>query len=111
MARRVSDTLLKIRIWTKVAALALMLVYTLLFIFKNNEPVRVWLFFNTDPQISLLVALLGAFLLGALLTLLVRTIVTTVRQIRSARERDRSVRLEREIAEMRTKAASLQTRE
>ena len=108
---RVSDTFLKVRIASKVILLILVLIYTLLFIFKNNQPVQVWLFFNTVPQMSLLVALLGAFLLGSLLTLLVRTIATTARQMRQARERDRALRLEREIAEMRTKATALKPRE
>ena len=104
-------SLMRIWIGLKVALLALVLLYTLLFIFKNNQAVGVWLFFDTVPQMSLLVALLGAFVLGSLLTLLLRTILTTARQIRAARARERSHRLEREIDDMRTKASALKPRD
>ena len=107
----VSDKLLKIRIWTKVIALAVAGLYTLVFLLQNTgEQVELWLFFGVAPTMSLLVAMLSSFLLGALLTLLVRMVIKTVRQMQKARERGRTQRLENEIRDMRTKASTLQTR-
>ncbi|MEL7239463.1 MAG: hypothetical protein AAGK78_11425, partial [Planctomycetota bacterium] len=107
----VSDKILKIRIWTKVIVLSALAIYTLIFLLQNSsEQVSVWLFIGVEPTTSLLVAMLGAFLLGALLTLLVRMVVSTVRQMRKAKERGRTQQLESEIRDMRTKAAQLQTR-
>ena len=112
LSMAVSEKLLKIRIWTKVILLSLAAIYTLLFLFLNStEQVSVWLFWGVEPTTSLLVAILGAFLLGSLLTLLVRMVIKTVRQMGKAREMGRTKKLEGEIRDMRTKAAKLQTRE
>ena len=109
---KVSDTFLKIRIGAKIALLVIVLLYSLLFILLNNRPVELWLVpFMDRVNTSLLVAVLGAFVLGALLAVLIRMVLTTVRQIRARRERARTERLEHEIHDMRTKAATLQTRE
>lgn len=107
----VSDTFLKIRIWAKIILLALLVLYALLFLFKNSQPVSLWLFFGFEIQsINVILALLGAFLLGSLTTIAVRMVFKTVTQVRNSRDRGRTERLEREIADMRTKAATLQTR-
>jgi uncharacterized integral membrane protein len=104
--------LLKAWIWTKIVLLALVVLYTMLFAFKNSdEDITLWLFVAREPTVNVLVALLGAFALGALVTALLRTVISTVRQMRTARDRNRTLRLEREIADMRTKAATLRTRE
>lgn len=107
-----SDTLLKIRIWLKVILLALLVLYAIVFVWLNSgEYIDLWLFPTvTIEQLNVFVALVGAFLLGALLTVLVRTILTTVRQIRQSRERGRTQKLEREIADMRVKSNQLQQR-
>ena len=108
---KVSDTLLKIRIWAKIILLAILVVYTLLFLFLNSDQTDLWLFFGTTIRTNVIVALLGAFLLGALTTIAVRMVLKTVQQMRLSRDRGRTDRLEREIADMRTKSARLQTRE
>ena len=107
----VPDLFLKIRIGAKIAVLALVAIYSLAFILMNNTTVDLWLMPFTGGAIktSLLVAVLGAFVLGALLALLIRMVFTTVRQIRARRERQRTERLEHEIEEMRAKTATLQT--
>lgn len=108
---KVSDTLLKIRIWAKIILLVLVLVYTLLFVFFNQRDVVLWYFpFADRATVPVLVALIGAFILGAMLAVLIRMVLKTVTQIRDSRDRGRTERLEREIADMRTKAGSLQTR-
>lgn len=107
-----SASILRTWIWLKIVLLAVVLLYTLLFVFKNSsDTVALWFFPSRTAQVPVLVALMGAFMLGSLLTILVRLVVNTIRQMRTARDRDRTARLEREIAEMRTKAATLRTRE
>ncbi len=107
-----SDSLLKIWIWTKITLLVLVVLYTVAFAWSNSdETINVWLFFGREPQVNVLVALLGAFALGSLMTILIRAVFSTVRQMRKSRERTRTHRLEREIADMRTKASTLRTRE
>lgn len=106
-----SNLWLKFRIWTKVIAFVTLLVYALIFIYKNSETrVRLWFFYNTAPDLSVLVLVSCAFLVGVLAAILVRTTVRTIRQIRDLRERSRSDRLEREVADMQTKAAKLRSR-
>ena len=99
------------RIWAKVLLLAVVLVYFLLFLYFNSQDVVLWLFPGTQFQTNMVVALLGAVVLGSLLTLLVRMVAVTLRQVRQRRDRVRTDKLEREITDMRTKAASLKTRE
>ncbi len=108
----IPDVILKVRIWTKIILLGLVVLYTLLFVWNNSdEQIDVWLFFNTNPRVNVLIALLGAFVLGAMMTVLARMVWNTVAQMRTVSERNRTARLEREIADMRTKAGSLRTRE
>ena len=107
----ISDALLKTWIWTKVVLLALVVLYTMAFAFWNSdEEITLWLFVGREPRLNVLVALLGAFALGALVTALLRTVISTVRQFQRSKERNRTLRLEREIADMRTKASTLRTR-
>ena len=108
-----SSTLLKIRIWTKVTLLALLLIYLAAFVFRNRgETLSLWLFPTVSfENVNTLLALLIVFLLGALFALLIRTIFSTVRQIRESRQRSRAQKLEREIVDMRTKSSKLQARQ
>lgn len=103
---------LRIKVWTKVALFALLTVYILTFIFKNIGPqVDLWVWYFAPP-ISLPVLLLAlvCFVIGVLGTILSRTTFKTLRQVRDLREKNRAQRLEREVAEMRTKAAMLRSR-
>lgn len=103
---------LKIKIWTKTLIVVAMTAYALLFIYNNSarEPVKFWYWFNREPETSPLLLVLFSFLAGVIGTLLVRATFTTIRQIRELRERNRITRLERDNADMRAKAAMLQTR-
>ena len=69
-----------------------------------------WFWFGREPDTSVLILVLCAFLLGVVGTILFRTTIKTLRQLRNLRDRTRSERLEREVAEMRTKAAMLRSR-
>ena len=103
---------LKIKVWTKVALFAFVTIYLLTFIFRNSdEPAKFWFWFwKPDLETSILYLTLGSFLAGVIVTLLVRTTWTTIRQIRDVRQRARTEKLEREMADMKSKAAMLQTR-
>lgn len=105
------DLWLKMKIWTKAILFGLIALYVLLFFFNNaGKNVTLWLFVNREHTISVLLLVFLTFIIGVIGTLLVRTTLKTVRQIRDMRVRERAVRLEREVADMKTKAAMLQTR-
>jgi len=102
---------LKIKIWTKVTIAALVVIYVLVFILKNDgEHVRFWWWFGHAYEGSMLYLVFFAFLIGGLVAILATTTFRTLRQIRELRARSRSGRLEREVADMRAKAAMLQTK-
>ena len=104
--------LLRIKVWTKVALFALLTVYVLAFIFKNIGPrVDLWVWFFTPPiNLSVLLLALVSLLIGVLGTVLSRTTYKTIRQLRDLRDKTRAQRLEREVADMRSKAAMLRSR-
>ena len=104
---------LKIKIWTKVILFAAVLLYTLLFLYNNSgadKHFSLWIWFKTKPDRPILWFIFFAFLAGVIVTILVRTIWRTVTQVRDARRRNRQDKLERDIADMKSKAAKLQTR-
>src|SRR5688572_8998185 len=103
---------LKIKIWTKSLVFGALLIYTLVFLLKNSdENANIWYwFFKPKYQVSVLLLTFFAFTFGVIGTLLVRTTFATIRQIREARARSRTDRLEREVADMKVKAAMLKTK-
>jgi uncharacterized integral membrane protein len=103
---------LKIKVWTKGILVGLLVMYVFVFMLKNTgqEPVKLWFWFNTQLTISPLLLVVTTFLIGIVFTILARTTFTTVRQIRELRQRSRTEKLEREVADMKNKAAMLQTR-
>ena len=105
------DLWLKIRVWTKVGIVFALFVYAAVFVYQNSaRPVRPWFWFGREPDTSVLVLVLCAFLLGVVGTVLFRTTMKTLRQIRHLQERTRAERMEREMAAMRAKAAMLRSR-
>ncbi len=103
---------LKIKIWTKALIFGALVIYTLVFLLKNSdENANIWYwFFKPKYEISVLLLTFFAFTFGVIGTLLVRTTFATIRQIRESRARSRTDRLEREVADMKTKAAMLKTK-
>ena len=102
---------LKIKVWTKVLVFFALILYAILFIYQNSaRPVQPWFWFGKEPQTSVLVLGLCAFLTGVVGTILTRTTFKTVRQIRQLKDRTRSDRLQREVEEMKMKAAKLRSR-
>jgi uncharacterized integral membrane protein len=106
-----NDTWLKLKFWTKVTITALVTLYIAIFIAKNSErSAQFWYWFRRDYQIPILILAAFSFLAGAVSVVLIRTTYRTVRQLRDLRSRSRTEKLEREIADMKSKAAMLQTK-
>jgi uncharacterized integral membrane protein len=102
---------LKVRIWTKVVVFVLVFVYLLCFVYWNtNNTAKFWYWRKREPETGTLFLVLFSFLAGVVTTVLVRAIFRTIRQIRDSRQRGRTERLEREVADMKAKAAMLQTK-
>src|SRR6266550_3037893 len=100
---------LKIKIWTKVTAFALLTLAALVFLIQNvNKPVTLWLW--NDIQTTLLKVLLCTALISVVFTILLGTTFRTIRQIRELRARSRAAALEAEVRDMRSKAAMLKTK-
>ena len=102
---------LKIKVWTKVTIVVALFIDAAVFVYQNRaRQVTPWFWFGREPQTTVLILVLCAFLLGVVGTILFRTTFKTLRQLRNLAERTRAERLEREMADMRTKAAMLRSR-
>lgn len=102
---------LKFRIWTKIVVFGAISLYVLLFVLNNSgKAIDLWVWFKPEFHVSVLLILFITFVTGVLGTLLVHTIVITIGQVREAAKRNRSIRMERELADMKAKAAKLHTR-
>ena len=111
---------LKIKVWTKVIAFALVLIYVTLFIINNSEnQAKLWFWFGRGKEVTTSVLKLVAitFFIGVLVAVLTRTTLRTIRQIQDLRGRQAAERKERELerrgkqlSEMETKAGMLRSR-
>ncbi len=102
-----ADLWLKIKVWTKISLAGLLLLYVLVFCVENSGKVELWVWPNHKPQTSVLLLALYAFASGVVLTVLVRTTLKTLSQIRDLQHRSRHDRLAREVADMKSKAGML----
>lgn len=105
-----TNTWLKIKIWTKGICAGLVLLYLLIFIYQNNRTVPFWWWSGHQGVHSVLLLILIAFFAGVISTVLVRTTLRTLKQIRDMRSRARTDRMERDLNEMKLKASRLQTK-
>ena len=102
---------LRIKIWSKMTIIAAVIVYVILFTYFNaQQSVDFWYWFHHQPHTNLLLLALCAFFAGIIVTLLVRTTYRTLRQVQDAQHRGRVQRLDKEMADMRTKAAMLRSK-
>jgi uncharacterized integral membrane protein len=103
---------LKIKVWTKVVVFGLVLLYSMIFILANKDgTAKFWYWFGREPEWPVLFLVLGAFITGVILTVLLRTTFKTLRQFRELQSRSRADKLHREMEMMKTKAAMLRTRD
>jgi hypothetical protein len=80
-----NDTWLKIKVWTKVGIISLVILFLLLFTYKNySYPVTVWLF--RDHTMTVLELLVFTFLFGVVVTLLARPTYRTLGQLAELRK-------------------------
>jgi lysylphosphatidylglycerol synthetase-like protein (DUF2156 family) len=102
---------LSIKAWTQRLLLAALVIYAGLYIYKKNDkPATFWFWFNHEPSTTVFFLTSVAFLAGVVFTILAATALKTLKQIRELRHRGRQEKIERDINEMKTKAAMLQTR-
>src|SRR5438477_411017 len=99
---------LKLKVYTKVTVFGLLLLYVLAFVFKNQGyPAKMWVAPEHTLESTVLLVALYAFLAGAVVTILIRTTLITLRQFRDLKDRSRTAKLERSVQEMQSKAAML----
>lgn len=104
---------LKIKVWTKISVAAIIAIYLIIFMLQNgSEKATFWYWFGQNGRYSgsLLSLVVFSFLIGGLVAMLATTTFRTVKQIKELRSRTRSAKLESEVADMRAKAAMLQTK-
>ena len=104
----------KIKLWTRVILFGALAIYLLIVIAMNWElkvEGTLSLVFVKYEKPRVLVVLLVTAVLSIFGWWLIRTIFKTVRQFRTMRERNRTARLERDVADMRAKAGMLQQKE
>jgi uncharacterized integral membrane protein len=103
---------LKVKIWTKTTLFAVVIIYLLFFLYNNSggPTVSFWWWFGHEEEHGKLTFAFAAFLAGVILTILVRTTFATISQVKELQSRSRSQRIERDVQEMKDKAARLQTR-
>lgn len=102
---------IKIKAWTKGIVAVLVVLYVILFTYNNSgKPVDFWWWFGHTHPTSVFLLAVCAFLAGIIFALLVRTLWGTWRQVRGMRTRSKTDRLERDMADMKAKAAMLQTK-
>jgi len=103
---------LKIRIWTKLIVVSAVVLYVILFTYNNAQHrVNLWYWFGHDPETNILLAVLCSFVAGVLGTVLARTTIKTVNQVQELKDRARNQKMDRDMADIRAKAAMLQTKQ
>ena len=103
----------KLWFYTRITFLSLIGIFVIVFILLNLQAViepKVSLVFTSYDRPRLLVVLFLTSFLSILGWWLTWTIVRTVRQIRDGRDRAKVERLQREVDDMKLKAARLQTK-
>jgi len=105
------DFWFKLKVWAKTTLFAVIVVYALIFIYNNSgQEVDFWWWFGHDAKHDKLTFGFASFLGGVILTILVRTIYSTMYQVRDLQSRARQQRMEKDLQDMKDKAARLQTR-
>lgn len=96
---------------TKIAIIAVVLLYVVIFVLKNRgNQAKIWFSFDGEYQTTTLMLTLVAFTCGVVSTLIAKVTLSTARQYREMTERNRRERQAREIEELRAKAEMLQPR-
>jgi lysylphosphatidylglycerol synthetase-like protein (DUF2156 family) len=106
-----TQLLLKIKVWSKVGIISLVTIYILLFIYKNSDnSANLWVFINNERQTSVLWLTVTAFILGAAVALLAKTLYSTITQFKQLKAQRAHEDLKKSVADMQAKASMLQTK-
>jgi len=106
-----SNTWLKIKVWTKVSVFGLISLIVLIFLAKNwGTRVDIDFLFVDFKQSRLLIVLFLTAILSIFGWWIFKTIFKTVRQVRDVRRQAYIQRIEKEHAQMKEKAAKLQVK-
>lgn len=103
----------KLKLWLRIAVLGLVVIHALIFIFLNLSIVvepRLHMVYTTYDRPNFLVVMLCTSIISIFGWWLFWLVFRTIRQLRTANDRARADKLEREMADMKSKAAKLQTR-
>jgi lysylphosphatidylglycerol synthetase-like protein (DUF2156 family) len=102
---------LKIKIWTKIAIFSVAVIYLLIFVYNNSEQdLTIWFWFGHEIKTSMLVLIPVVLLAGVIGTVVVRMAYRAVRQFRELRQRTAAAKMQQDVEELKSKAASMQTR-
>jgi hypothetical protein len=104
----------KLKFWTRVTLFGALALYLLIVMILNWGLVvdgKLRLVFTEFEKPRVLLVLVVTAVLSVFAWWLIRTIFKTLHQLRSLRERSRTAKLEKEVAEMKAKASMLNTRE
>ena len=104
----------KLKFYTRVILFSALALYLLVVVTLNwsiSVQGRLRLVFTEFENPRILMVMLVTGVLSIVAWWLIRTIFKTIRQFRALRERSRTAKLEKEVADMRAKAGMLQTRE
>jgi uncharacterized integral membrane protein len=101
---------LSIKSWTQRLVLAALVIYAGVFVYNNRTEVKFWYWYQHTRSTTVFVLTAGAFTAGMIFMVLLSTAYKTLNQIRELRSRSRHEKMERELADMKAKAAMLQMR-
>lgn len=102
---------LKIKIWTKIGIFSIGVIYLLMFVFKNSDQdLTIWFWFGHEIKTSMLVLIPVVLLAGVVGTVVVRMAYRALKQFRELRQRTAAARMQQDVAELKAKAATMQTR-
>jgi len=102
---------LKFKVWTKITIYSLLVLYIICFTLLNaNKPVKIWFWYNQEPETTVVRVILVTLLAGVAGTLLTGTVVRTIRQIRQLKSRTKTDQIERDVAHLKSRAGMLQTK-
>jgi Trk-type K+ transport system membrane component len=101
---------LKIKIWTKILLFSIVVIYLGIFIYNNSDqPLTIWVWFGKEFRTSALEMIPAMLLAGVFGTVVVRMAFRAVKQIRELKQRNASARMQKDMADIKAKAAMLQT--
>ncbi len=101
-----SDAWVNIKFWIKTTIISILAIYVILFIYNNtgdDRTVSFWWWFGNKPTTSVFIFAAVSFVAGVLVTLLIQTTLTTLKQHREMKAMQTAKRL----VEQETKAKRL----